>query len=298
MDWKKIGKRLLFPPVWVMVILAVVCGAALVLVFLKGWEETFVAYPVYVLSFYTVSVLTVYFAMVLPKRYRQIKDKVYENPLGNRYMTDVEFKTHISLWRSFLVNMLFVAVQAVSYFLYHSAWFAILAIYYVILAVMRFLLVRYMGKTGIGKSMVGEWKRSRICAFILLLVNLTLSGAVLMILYQNKGYHYNGILIYVMALYTFYITINAIVNIVRYHKYSSPVLSTTKIITLCAALVSMLSLETAMLEQFGADMPAQDQQIMVAATGAGVSIVVVTLSIMLITKATKEIRSYQHGKQQ
>lgn len=295
MDWKKIGKKLLFPPIWVMALLTVVSAAALVMVFVKGWEETPVAYIVYVLAFYTLSVVTVFCVMVLPKQYKQIKKKIYDNPLGNRYMTDRAFRTKISLYTSLGINLLYVGINLLSWYINRSWWFVVLACYYVILSLMRFLLVRYVRRNEIGSSVLGEWKRARVCAYILLLVNMSLSGAVLMILYQNRGYEYNGILIYVMAAYTFYITIHAIVDMVKYRKLGSPVMSTAKIISLCAALVSMLSLETAMFSQFGAEMSAQDQRIMIAATGGGISVVVVTLSVLLIVKATKEIRSCNNG---
>ena len=98
-----------------------------------------------------------------------------------------------------------------------------------------------------------------------------------------------------MAAYTFYTTIHAIVDIVKYRKLGSPVMSTAKIVSLSAALVSMLNLETAMFAQFGGEMPARDQRIMIAATGGGISVIVVTLSVLLIVKATKEIRSCNHG---
>lgn len=295
MDWKKIGKKLLFPPIWVMAVLTVISAAALVMVFVKGWEETPVAYIVYVLAFYTLSVVTVFCAMVLPKQYKQIRQKIYDHPLGNRYMTDRAFRTEISLYTSLGVNLLYVGINLLSWYINRSWWFVVLACYYVILSLMRFLLVRYVRRNEIGSSVLGEWKRSRACAYILLLVNLSLSGAVLMILYHNRGYEYNGILIYVMAAYTFYITIHAIVDMVKYRKLGSPVMSTAKIISLCAALVSMLNLETAMFSQFGAEMSARDQRIMIAATGGGISVVVVTLSVLLIVKATKEIRSCNNG---
>ena len=111
-----------------------------------------------------------------------------------------------------------------------------------------------------------------------------------MILFQNRGYEYHGILIYVMAIYTFYVTTHAIIDIIKYRKYSSPVMSTAKIISLSAALVSMLSLETAMFSQFGGAMSLENQRIMIVATGAGVSIVVITMSVHMIVRATKEIK--------
>ena len=292
MNWKK----LLFPPVWLLLILTVSCAVLLTAVFVNGWEQTPVAYMIYVLSFYTLSVVTCFFVMVLPLKYHQIKKKLYANPLGNRYMTDKVFRTRISLCFSLTVSLLYVGINVWSWHFSRSWWFVVLAVYYGIMAVMRFLLVRYVRCNAIGTSLSGEWKRSRICAYILLLINLSLSGAVLMILYQNRGYDYPGILIYVMALYTFYSTTHAIVDIVRYRKWGSPIMSTAKIISLSAAFVSMLNLETAMFAQFGENMTRQDQNLMIILTGAGISITVVTLSVLLIVKATKEIRRENYGK--
>ena len=174
--------------------------------------------------------------------------------------------------------------------LYQSAWFFSLALYYTILAVMRFLLVRFVNRTGIGKNRFKELRRSRLCGYILLTVDLFLSGAVLMIIYHNKGYQYNGILIYIMAAYTFYITVIAIINLVKYRRLGNPVMSMAKIINMAAALVSMLSLETAMFSEFGKDMSPENQRIMIMLTGAGVSVIIVTMSVYSIVKNSIEIK--------
>ena len=85
-------------------------------------------------------------------------------------MTDAAFRIHISLYLSLSVNLLYVATNLFSGFWYGSAWFVILATYYTILAVMRFLLLRYVNKTGIGKDRTGYlyWiergQPGRICA--------------------------------------------------------------------------------------------------------------------------------------
>ncbi len=298
MDWKKIGKKLLFPPVWVLVLLTINAAAGLTAVFIKGWEESPIAYLIYVLSFYALCVDCIFCVMILPKRQRELKQKIYDNPLGNRYMTDNVFRTKVSLDLSLSVNLLYVAVNVISWFLYRSWWFVCLAVYYVILSVMRFLLVRYVRLNEIGSNRYGELKRSVACSYILLLLNFFLSGAVLMILYQNKGYDYNGIMIYVMAMYTFYVTAHAIVDMVKYRKMESPVMSIAKVITLASALVSMLNLETAMFAQFGSEMALQDQRLMIILTGAGVSVAVVTMSVYMICRCSKEIkkiRSDEYG---
>lgn len=289
-DWKSIGKKLIYPPVWLMILLVIVSAAALTVVFVNGWDALPIAYAAYVVAFYTVTVVCIACAKAFPSRYRKIKQKIYDNKYGNRYMTDVAFKTHISLYRSLSINMLYVGMNILSVVLYKSAWFAILAGYYTILAIMRFLLLRFVGKVGIGKDRIHELRRSRLCSIILMTINLTLSGAVLMMIYQNRGYEYHGILIYVMAMYTFYVTAHSVVDIIKYRKYNSPVMTTSKIISLSAALVSMLALETAMLSQFGTDNSPEFRRVMIAATGAGVSVIVLSMSVYMIIRTTREIK--------
>lgn len=288
MELKKLIK-LLYPPVWVISLLVPICTVSLILIFLKGYEQHPLAYAAYVLSFYTLTVVVMRCINTIPKHYRYAKKAVYNNPTGERFMTDMKFRTHITLYGSLAVNLLYVALNIVSGLIYKSAWFYILAFYYTILALMRFLLVRFAHSTGIGKNRFKELRRSRLSGYILLMVNLSLSGAVLMILYQNKGYEYNGILIYIVAAYTFWITALAIKNLIKYRKLGNPVMSMAKIISMAVALVSMLSLETAMFSAFGEDMSPKNQRLMIMLTGAGASIIIITMSVYSIVKNSKEI---------
>ena len=93
-----------------------------------------------------------------------------------------------------------------------------------------------------------------------------------------------------MAAYTFYITVTAIINLVKYKKYRSPVMSTARLINLVAALVSMLNLETAMLAQFGKESGEEFRRIMVASTGGGIAAIIISLSVYVIVRNTMEIR--------
>lgn len=293
MDWKRLWKKIAFPPVWLIFLLIVASGAALPYVFIEGLSAAPIAYGVYLISFYTVCVLSVFCGMSLSKRCKNAQEKVNVHPIGHRYLTDAGFRTHVSLFAGLAVSLLYAAVNILSFLLYRSMWFVVLAAYYAILAVMRFLLVRYIRVHKLGQNRLGELQRARLCSCILLLLNFVLTGSVMMILYQNRGSEYHGVLIYVMAAYTFYITTRAIVDLVRYRKYCSPVMTISKIISLSAALVSMLSLETAMLSQFGKDMTPESRQLMIVLTGAGVSMAVIVMSVYMILKSTKEMKELQ-----
>ena len=107
---------------------------------------------------------------------------------------------------------------------------------------------------------------------------------------MDKGYDYHGMLIYVMATYTFYITTQAIINLIRYRKYDSPIMDTAKVISVAAALVSMLNLETAMFAQFGNEMNPNSQKLMIMLTGAGVALSVIGLSAWMILRCRKQLQ--------
>ena len=122
-------------------------------------------------------------------------------------------------------------------------------------------------------------------------MNMALAGVVILVLHQNRSFQYAGSLIYAMALYTFYTTIMAVIHVIRYRKYQSPVMSAAKAVNLAAALVSMLSLETAMLTQFdtGTTSPFFRQS-MIASTGGAVCVIVVGMGISMIVYSTRRLK--------
>lgn len=217
-------------------------------------------------------------------------------PLFRKYFTEAAFRTETSLYTGFFINLLYAGIKLFSGIYYKSIWFGALAFYYILLALMRFSLLHQVRKKENGKDKVPEWHRYRLCGIILLFMNVALVGIIVFVVHLNSGFEYPGMLIYVMAMYTFYAAITAVVNVVKFRKYGSPVLSAAKVINLTAALVSMLSLETAMLTQFGAAEDAGFRQIMTASTGAGISILVLGMAAYMIAHATKMIKKSNGGK--
>ena len=294
-EWKSLGKRLLFLPGWLMLILTAFSAAGLVFVFLRGLDAHPIGYTVYVLAFYTLCVDTVFCVLTLLRYYRRAKNMVYANHYGNRYMTDPAFKTHVSLYTSLALNLAYVVSNLLSGLLHSSVWSITLAAYYMILAVMRFLLLRFFNRDGVvrgrtGKDRLPERRRSRLCSIILLTLNFALSGMIVLVIAADEGFAYGSIMIYVMAMYTFYTVITTVRDLFRYRKHNSPVLTASKVIKMAAALVSLLSLEIAMLTQFSDDSnPEYFNNVMIGATGAAVSIIVVFMAVYTIVKTTKEI---------
>ncbi len=286
---KKLLDRLLFPGTAVVVLSVPVAAALLAYTFLVAGEDSPIAYPSYVFSAYSLMIVC---ASAVPL-FQAGKQWAMQNRYVRRYLKDIPFKTSLSLHLSLAVNLLYAGMNGFSGFFYRSVWFATLAVYYLFLAVMRFLLVRHAHRHHFGKDKAAEWKRFRLCGIILVMMNVALAGVVILVVHQNGSFHYAGSLIYAMALYTFYVTIMAVVNLVRYRKYQSPAMSAAKAINLAAALVSMLSLETAMLAQFGGG--ETFRQLMTASTGGSVCVIVVGMGVYMTVHASKQLKKRQES---
>lgn len=297
---KKILKKIFFlPPVPTLLISLPSYG--LVIYALAGENvNPVIAYASYFLSAYafiiTITGITGVVGFVRQGIEEQpLVRKMLDIPLFSRYLKEDIFRAEAALYQGFIINLLYAGIKMLSGFLYNSVWFVTLAVYYILLAVMRASLLHYVRKNGQNK--VSEWKRYRLCGIILLFMNAALAGIVILAVHQNSGFKYPGMLIYVMAMYAFYATITAVRNMVKFRRYGRPVMSAAKAINLTAALVSMLSLETAMLMQFGAADAPMFRKIMTASTGAGISIIVLGMAIFMIVRSTGQLKHIRKEKE-
>ncbi len=285
-------KAFCLPPVPTLLIS--VPAYALVIYALAGEDvEPVITYTAYFLSAYAL-IITVTGITGVVRFVRQGIDrhplvrKMLGLPMVSKYLKEATFRAEASLYQGFLINLLYAGIKLLSGILYSSVWFVMLSVYYILLALMRASLLHYVRKDG--KNMVSEWRRYRLCGIILLFMNVALTGIVILVVHKNSGFEYPGMLIYVMALYAFYAAITAVRNVVKFRKYGSPVMSAAKVISLTAALVAMLSLETAMLTQFGAANDPTFRRTMTASTGAGISIIVLALAVFMIVRSTRQMK--------
>lgn len=300
---KKIIKKIFcLPPV--LTLLISIPSYGLVIYALAGKNvNPVVSYVSYFLSAYaliiTVTGITgvVRFVRQGIDRHPLVK-KALDIPVVGRFLREDMFRAEAALYQGFFINLLYAGIKMFSSIFYRSVWFVTLAVYYILLAVMRASLLHFVRVHGsAGENKRAGLRRYRLCGIILLFMNIALTGIVILVVYENSGYEYPGMLIYVMALYAFYATITAVRNVVKFRRYGSPVMSAAKVINLTAALVSMLALETAMLTQFGAADDPMFRQIMTASTGAGISILVLGMAVYMIVWSTRQLKRDNREKE-
>ena len=287
MDMKKIGRALLFPHIAVMIVLIPISAIALVgsMVFLG--TESILSIISYVLSAYTLTV----WCFKIPYLIRFFKTFKNENKYARRWLEDANLRVNVSLYGSLLWNVAYGILQLWLGYYHATFWFYSLAGYYISLAVMRFFLVRYTSKNRAGERLRAELIRYRVCGVIFLVMNLALSLMVFFMVYWNRTFIHHEITTIAMAAYTFTAFTVAIVNIVKYRKYNSPVYLASKTIDLTAACVSMLTLTSTMLTTFGdGTMSLVDRKIMLGAVGGLICAAVIVMAIFMIVQSTKQLK--------
>ena len=156
---------------------------------------------------------------------------------------------------------------------------------------MRVFLTVHTRKFTAGERMLEELKKYRLCGWIFLAMNMTLAVMMIFMIYRNKTFLHDQITTIAMAAYTFTTFTVAIVNIVRYRKYNSPVYSASKAISLAAACVSMITLTSTMLTTFNdGTMDMMSRRLMLSSVGGAVFVFIIVMAIYMIAQSTKKIK--------
>ncbi|MCI6632806.1 MAG: hypothetical protein MR745_00185 [Clostridiales bacterium] len=280
-------ERLLHPPKWVLLTLPPIVFAALTYVLLKG-KNSMPAYMIYCMSAYCLTI----WILPLPRLFRKAKDAMMHRltgtVFGGKNIGDLAFRGSVSIYQGMMVNFFYVVFRILVGIRYASVWFLTIAIYYLLLGIMRLsLALSYRNR-----NMKSELRCYRRTAWLLFLLNIPMGGMIVLMVLTDSGYSYSGYVIYLSALYIFYTIILAIVNLVTFRKLGSPILSAAKVLSFVAALMSLLGLQTAMISQFSTEGEAFRRR-MNAITGGGVwfSVILIAVYMLLHSRKMKEVKS-------
>lgn len=268
---KRILHNLLFPSIRIILLCSVASVIGVWLVTVLNYSNSLIAYCVFAVATYSLIIFSIFAVDKAREVCKKARDGICAHPIGHRYMTDAKFKTQISLLGSLAINVGYTIFKLATGIIFASFWWGAMAIYYLMLSIIRFLLLQYMHLHK-EKDIQMEYRSFQLSGILCLILNLLLTWIIYLMIRDNRSPAYPDGIILIIAMYTFYNVTVSIVEAVRYRKYKSPVLSASKIIRLAAALVSMLNLEAAMLSVYGNGMA--NFKMLTVWTGAGVCTVV------------------------
>jgi hypothetical protein len=284
-NWKKVAHAMIYPHT--AVVLAITPLAILFLVYmLINGEGGIFSIASYVFSFYVLLVI----CFRVPEIVAFLKRIKKENRYLDRFLSDRELRVRISLYFALIINVAYAIFQLGLGLIHSSLWYYSLGGYYIILSLMRFFVVRHDRKAEAERLL----DRGRICKLVgilLLIMTLVLSGAILHMIVLDVTIVHHQITTIAMAAYTFTALALAIVGIVKDRDKKSLVFMVSKAVSLVAALVSIITLENAMITVFGGENQKGFSKIMTAATGAGICAAVVAIAVYIIVIANKYLQN-------
>ena len=170
----------------------------------------------------------------------------------------------------------------IAYCIYHIAygaattswWFLTIGIYYAILSIVRFAILRHKGSR---RFLV------RFTGVMLIALSFSLVGTVILAFVKDRGTAFPLIAMLAIATYTFTKITLATIKWIKIRKSNSAKMLALRNISFANALVSIYSLQRSMLVSFDG-MTAMEIRIMNVATGSAVCILVLWLGINLLNR--------------
>lgn len=279
-------KKIIFPHTFIVFLLFNFSGVALTYVLSNGWEQHPVSIVIYVIAFYTLVVVCVR----VPAIVKRTKTGLYANKYTKTYLTDKDLRMRISMYRGLIINVVFAIFKIILGFVYQSRWFFAMAGYNMILSLMRFVIIFRLQRKGVSED--ESYRRGlqsyHICGWLMLVLNMAVSVVMFMVIVEKQTIAYHMIVTIGLAAYTFHCFTRAVINLVKYRKRKNPAYTAVKCIDMVKAIVSLFTLQVAMLTTF------QGQGNMLAPVmnlfvGIAVTVSINTIGALMIAGAKRDL---------
>lgn len=201
-----------------------------------------------------------------------------------RYVHDKAFRASVGIYSGMVVNLAYALFRLVVGVIDSSAWLVSSAVYFLLLGIFRAALAnsyRIRNKKG-GYSYEKIWYKRT--AFLLFLLNIPIGTMILLFIKNEAKSVYPWYTIYASAAYTFYMLILSIINLARFRKFGSPILSASRVISFIAALISLLGLQNALINEFS-DRSVFFHEAMNAFTGTGIYAIIIVVEIFMVCRS-------------
>ncbi len=259
--------------------------------------DSIFSYIMYGLSAFTLTYLVYLIVYYAPKIKNSIANSMRKHKFTNELLESYGYRSVIFAIISFIINIAYAISQAVLAILAGSIWYGALATYYIAISLIRGGVVAVSRKRkqfGEDFTLEKQIKSYRNCGIYIVLLNFALVGGIVQMVITNQGFEYAGIMIYVMSAYTFYKLILAIYNLFKAKKHNDYTIQSIKNINFADALVSILALQTAMLQAFSSN---YNTRIPNSITGGAVSLLIIAMGIYMIVTSNKKLKNLQKEKE-
>ena len=255
------------------------------LIFFNGFGST-ISYVLYLIMTYFFIVICIKLYILFKKIINRVVDK---NKYLRKYKNDYKLRYKISLIVSLIFNLLYALFKLLSGIIFRSVWFISFAFYYILLVIVRYNIAKQ--KLDDSTTLKDEYIKYKNVGVILLFINVILTFIVLIIVNEQVMNIYPSWIAITVATYTFYLIFISIYNLIKYRKYKSPLMASSKIVNVVTSLVSLISLEIILIPTFG-NVNDLFFEVMIMTTGGGIALIVFIISLYMIIRSTEWLGSF------
>lgn len=234
--------------------------------------------PIWTLSIYTWAMTAYWIYLFVSSKKLQEELEVFE----------IMQKNSLALCLSMELNLLFSVYYIYVAIRYQNQWFFDTAFFYTSLTIARFVMLRNYQFDK--PSMFQQYKLYMMIGYLMFAMMSALFLMTVMIVNEHYVVHYPGISLYIAAGFSLYLIISAVSGFIRNHHYHSPLLSGTQMISISAALLGILSLQTAFLPMITDN--AVIQRNCNLFTGAVVFGIMIFMSLHMIIRGGRKMNYY------
>ncbi len=297
-------KRFFILPVPLVLLLSFISFPFVVYCLANPDLKVYVLFSSYILSAYSLTVLCIRF----PYMYRRSKELIKGDELGivvfirrvlekfkftRLYLYDVEFRALVALHLGFLINAVYASFRLYDGINVKSVWFIAIGVYYLLFGIIRYLLIRRFGKNkqiaNSSAETLHQIKTYKATGILMLMLNVAMAGMIIQMVVANQTVAtYSAYTVVLSAVYTFYITALAINNVIKFRKDKNIILSASKNLSFVGALMSLFTLQTAMLHIFGTT--ETNIQLMNSITGGIVTGIALSVALFMIMNSNRKLK--------
>lgn len=288
--FKKFLRSIFFPHPAVVFLISLLSALSLVYSLATGKAIYPSRLAAYLSSAYSVIIVILAIPSIirgLKQRQKEIKSKSNKSEARN---AELQLKITLMLYGTFFYNAIYGSFQLFLALSHNSVWYYAIAAYYILLAIMRFSLIRYSNSHTAGENMVEELQRFRFCGKMILFLTAALAAVTFYRAIDNHEILHNGTTSVILAVFTVFSFTLSVINVIRYKKLNSPLLFAARLISFASALASMLSLITAILGHFADRLSDSAYQVTNTASTFTVLTVIAYIGLFMLSKSGEQLK--------
>ena len=204
------------------------------------------------------------------------------------YFSDSAVRLNFSLALSLVLNICYIVFNVVAGIVYSSIWFVTVAVYYLIVVSVRYLV--FGANNGDMNDLEYVHISSRAVGILLLFLSIAMACMMTYTVLSNKGARYPQYVLLIFLIYSVYTFVRAITGLIISRIKSSQTERLAHTIRLSCALMSFFNLQISYQTSYGASQRGVSINLL---SGALIFFAVCFLALLTISKSNKELKRIQ-----